>query len=140
MNHVSMIGRLTAVPELKSTPKSVSVCTFTLAVKRPHVKDTTDFINFVAWRGTAEFICRYFTKGQQMAVTGYLTSRSYEDKSGNKRVAYEVTVDSVDFCGDKSNQNTTSAPVATPAAVPSFSVGSFSSDEFEAISDADCPF
>lgn len=136
MNFSAFLGRLTATPELKSTPSNVPVCAFTLAVKRPHVKDTTDFINFVAWRGTAEFICRYFTKGQQMAVTGYLTSRSYEDKNGNKRVAYEVTVDSVDFAGGKPEQ--TAAPA--PAAVPSFSVGSFSSDEFEAISDADCPF
>ena len=134
MNSSAFLGRLTATPELKSTPSGVSVCAFSLAVRRPHVKDTTDFINFVAWRGTAEFICRYFTKGQPMAVTGYLISRNYEDKNGIKRVAYEVTVDGVHFAGGKPEQT------AAPAATPSFSVGSFSSDEFEAISDADCPF
>lgn len=132
MNHVSMIGRLTAVPELKSTPKSVSVCTFTLAVKRPHVKEVADFINFVAWRNTAEFICRYFTKGQQMAVSGYLISRTYEDKSGNKRTVYEVLAESVEFCGSKAEP--TSGNTGT---VPN----TFSADDFEDIGeDEDLPF
>ena len=132
MNHVSMIGRLTAVPELKSTPKSVSVCTFTLAVKRPHVKDVTDFINFVAWRNTAEFICRYFTKGQQMAVSGYLISRTYEDKSGNKRTVYEVLAESVEFCGSKAEPNS-----GNTGTVPN----TFSADDFEDIGeDEDLPF
>lgn len=134
MNITAFTGRLTAAPELKYTPSNVQVCTFSLAVKRPRVKDTTDFINFVAWRNTAEFICRYFTKGQMMAVTGCLTSRSYEDKYGNKRTVFEVLVDTVDFCGGKSDQNT-SAPAAASAPA-GFSVG-----DFEGIDvDEDCPF
>ena len=132
MNTTAFIGRLTATPELKSTPSGVSVCTFSLAVKRPRVKDTTDFINFVAWRNTAEFICKYFAKGQMMAVTGVLTSRAWDDKEGKKRIAYEIQVENVDFCGDKSSQNP-SAPVATGP--NGFSVG-----DFEDIDDADCPF
>ena len=83
MNHGSYVGRLTADPELKQTQNRISVCSFTLAIDRPGTRDKTDFINFVAWRQTAEFICKYFRKGQNIGVTGYLSSRQYEDKNGN---------------------------------------------------------
>lgn len=88
MNSICLTGRLTDDVELKQTPSGVSVCSFTLAVKRPNVKDTTDFINCVAWRGTAEFISRYFGKGNKIEVNGVLTSRKYEDK--NKKNAHSV--------------------------------------------------
>lgn len=107
MNNVSLTGRLTADVELKATPSGLSVCTFTIAVKRPHTKDTTDFINCVAWRNTAEFISAYFKKGNMIALCGALTQRNYEDKNGNKRTAYEVLIDNAEFCGEKakSEQN-----------------------------------
>lgn len=91
------MGRLTADPELKQTQNRISVCSFTLAIDRPGIRDKTDFINFVAWRQTAEFICKYFRKGQKIALTGYLTSRQYEDKNGNQRTAFEVVVDRAEF-------------------------------------------
>ena len=97
MNHGSYVGRLTADPELKQTQNRISVCSFTLAIDRPGTRDKTDFINFVAWRQTAEFICKYFRKGQKIALTGYLTSRRYEDKNGNQRTAFEVVADRAEF-------------------------------------------
>lgn len=91
------MGRLTADPELKQTQSGTNVTSFTLAIDRPGTRDKTDFINFVAWRQTAEFICKYFRKGQNIGVTGYLSSRQYEDKNGNRRTAFEVVADRAEF-------------------------------------------
>lgn len=111
MNKTVFTGRLTADTELKQTQNGVPVCSFTLAVKRPRVKDKTDFINFVAWRSNAEFVTRYFKKGDAMEVSGALTSRKYQDQNGNTRVAFEVECDEVSFCltngkADKKEQQT----------------------------------
>lgn len=103
MNNISLMGRLTADPELKQTQSDISVCQFCIAVSRPHTSDKTDFINCVAWRNTAEFISKYFCKGKMIAVNGVLTSRNYEDREGKRRTAHDVLVDYVNFCGDKSN-------------------------------------
>lgn len=105
MNSISLTGRLTQDVELKATPNGVSVCSFTIAVARPHVKDTTDFINCVAWRQTAEFVSRYFHKGKMIGISGVLTSRKFEDKNGNKRTAFEVVVENAEFCGDAKNDD-----------------------------------
>jgi single-strand DNA-binding protein len=88
-------GRLTAEPELKHTQSDISVCSFTLAVDSG--KDKTSFIDIVAWRQTAEFVSKYFHKGQLVAVTGTIQTRSYEDKQGNKRKATEIVASKVDF-------------------------------------------
>ena len=89
MNNVVLIGRLTADPEYKQTPSGVSVTSFSIAVDRNYIdKDgtrQTDFINIVAWRNTADFICRYFSKGRMIAIEGSSQTRKYEDKNGNKR-------------------------------------------------------
>lgn len=98
MNSISIIGRLTADPELRKTQSGIPVASFTLAVDRPRVKDTTDFFSCVAWRQTGEFVAQYFTKGRKMGVTGSMQSRKYEDKDGNKRTVWELVVDQVDFC------------------------------------------
>lgn len=110
MNVVALTGRLTADVELKKTQSGASVCSFSIAVARPRVKDTTDFINIVAWRNTAEFIAQYFGKGDKIEVTGILTSRSYEDSNGNKRTAFEVVADNVGFAESKGTKTTTVAP------------------------------
>lgn len=89
--------------ELKQTQNGIEVCGFTLAVKRPKVKDTTDFINCVAWRNTATFISQYFKKGSLVAVTGVLTTRKYQDREGKNRTAFEVVVDNAEFCESKSD-------------------------------------
>lgn len=101
MNSTHFLGRFVETPELKQTPNGTAVCSFTLAVRRPHTKDATDFINFTAWRQTAEFISKYFSKGQMIVVSGYLTSRRFEDANGNKRTAFEVQVEEAEFCGSK---------------------------------------
>ena len=103
MNSVTMIGRLCKDPELRRTQSGPACCSFTLAVKRPKVKDTTDFHNFVVWQQGAEYLCQYGHKGDLVGVTGYLTSRNWEDKDGNKRTAIEVTCDSVELVSSKKN-------------------------------------
>lgn len=104
MNSICLTGRLTKDIELKQTPNGISVCSFSIAVKRPNVKDTTDFIDCVAWRNTAEFVNRYFKRGQMIAVNGVLTVRKFDDKDGNKRTAYEVQCDRCEFCGGDNNK------------------------------------
>ena len=96
MNNICIIGNLTKDIELKSTQSNLSVCTFTVAVKRPHTKETTDFIPCVAWRQSAEFLAKYARKGSRVGVTGTLTSRVYDDGK-SKRTFYEVSVDAVEL-------------------------------------------
>lgn len=147
LNVVAEMGRFTDHPELKYTPDNTAVCSFTLAVPRPHSKDKTDFINFEAWRNTAEFICKYFRKGQMIAVRGYLKVDRYEDKEGNKRNIYKVVAEEVSFCGEKkeASEETEQPTVYTPPveAKPYISPVPFPVDEFEEIaplSDEDFPF
>ena len=105
LNSVIIMGRLTADPELRTTTRGLSVTSFTVAVDRNYKSGDerqTDFINCVAWRATADFVTRYFRKGQMIAVQGSLQVRNYEDKNGNKRTAYDVVADNVSFCGSKS--------------------------------------
>lgn len=113
MNSVNLMGRTTTDIELKNTANGTSVATFTLAVDRKYTpkgqERQTDFINCVAWRNTAEFVSKWFRKGDMMAVTGEIQTRSYEDKNGNKRTATEVVVDQAFFCGKK-NESAQTAP------------------------------
>ena len=102
-NKVILGGRLTTDPEVKKTQQGTSVTSFSLAVNRKGNKDVTDFINLVAWRGTAEFICKYFQKGSAIVVEGELQARTYEDKQGTKRQAYEVIVSDAYFVDSKGN-------------------------------------
>ncbi len=105
LNRVVLMGRLVAEPELKTTNTGISVCSFRIAVDRNYVKQGTerqaDFIDIVAWRQSAEFVCKYFTKGQLIALEGSLQSRTYQDKDGNNRYVTEVLADSFFFTGDK---------------------------------------
>lgn len=103
LNVVVIMGRLTATPELRTTNTGLSVSSFTVAVNRQYSKgeQQTDFIPCVAWRNNADFITKYFAKGQMIAIKGSLQQRNYKDKNGNNRTAYEVVVESADFCGDK---------------------------------------
>ena len=135
MNVCILMGRMTSDPELKKTPSGVSVTSFSIAVQRRYVakgeERKIDFIDLVAWRNTAEFISKYFRKGQMIAVHGSIQTRSYQDKQGNKRKAVEVYVDKADFCGDKKTE-------AKPD-FNGFSQGS--ADDFSAIcDDEDMPF
>lgn len=107
LNKVILMGRLTSDPELRHTQSNIPVASFALAVDRGYKKDNdavnTDFINIVAWRGTAEFVSKWFTKGQLVAVSGRLQVRSYKDKDGNNRTATEVVADEAFFAESKRN-------------------------------------
>lgn len=113
MNNVSLIGRLTADPELKHTQSGTAFTRFSIAVDRNFVKQgeerQADFINIVAWQQRAEFICRYFSKGNRIAINGQIRTGSYTDKDGNKRSSFEIWVDSVEFCESKNSGNSASA-------------------------------
>lgn len=100
MNNVSLIGRLTADPELKNSQNGTSYVRFSIAVDRQYSKDKekqTDFINIVAWKGTAEFVCKYFTRGQRIGITGRIQTGSYTDQNGNKRSSFDVVANDVEF-------------------------------------------
>ena len=139
LNCAVIMGRLTADPELRQTPNGVAVTTFTVAVDRGVVRHgeerKADFINVVAWRQTAEFVSRYFTKGSMIAVQGSIQTRTYDDKNGLKRYVVEIVADNVSFCGSKSETGTSGAPRTPVAAAPSFSNGS--ADDFAAMADDD---
>lgn len=154
LNRVILMGRLTADPEHKVTPAGVSVTSFSIAVERNYVDKATnqrqaDFINIVAWRGTADLICKYFPKGSMIALEGSLQTRTYDDKNGNKRYVSEVIADNVYFTGSKNEQGRgqgsadTSFPTPPPASFDEpqtgagFSVGGF--EEIE-VDEGDLPF
>ena len=143
MNNCSFIGRIAQDVELKSTQNGVSVCSFSLAVDRPGSKERkTDFIPVVAWEKTAEFISRYFGKGQKIGLTGTLTTRAYLDKNEQKRIAFEVVADRAFFC-EKSENGGATTPTAAPSAQNAFSaaVSIGNVETFEEIEDEeDLPF
>lgn len=106
MNKAILMGRITADPELKRTESGIPVTSFTLAVDRGGKDKGADFIDCVAWRKSAEFICRYMGKGQRVAVIGHLQARIWEDKQGQKRKATEVVVESAYFADGKRDELT----------------------------------
>lgn len=117
LNKVILMGRLTATPELKVTTSGVQVTSLCIAVDRPGSKQAgeqkqTDFINIVAWRGTAEIICRYFGKGSPIIVEGRIQTRGYTDRSGSRRTAVEVVADNVSFCPANGGAGRTDQPSA----------------------------
>lgn len=144
-NKVILMGRLTSDPELKQSQNGTSVTSFTLAVDRRYGQDKqTDFISCVAWRQTAEFICKYFGKGTAMLVCGELQTRSWTDKEGGKRYATEVVASEVSFCESKKASETNYAPDNQNGSQGNFepySTPSFTTPTFEEVSsDGDLPF
>ncbi len=101
LNDISIMGRLTRDPELRRTGTGKAVANFTVACDRDHDREQTDFVDVVAWNGTAEFVSKYFRKGQMAVVNGRLQMRKYEDKTGANRTAYEIIADSVYFGDSK---------------------------------------
>ena len=130
-NKVILMGRLTANPELKQSTNGTSVTSFTLAVDRKGKDTPCDFITVVAWRQTAEFICKYFGKGQAILVCGELQTRTWKDNQGNNRYATEVVANEVSFCESKNNAETNSSP----------SYSNATQGKFEGVDrDSDLPF
>lgn len=109
LNHITLMGRLTRDPELKQTNNGVSVCAFTIACDRDFGEKQTDFIDIVTWRQTAEFVSRYFKKGNMAVVSGRLTIRDWTDRDGNKRKNAEIVADNVYFGERKTEHTETSA-------------------------------
>lgn len=136
LNQVSLAGRLVANPEMRTTASGTSVATFRIAINRRMTEDTADFIPVVCWNKTAEFVDRYFTKGQAIFVSGELHSRQYEDKDGNKRTAYDVNAYQVEFVESK-NANSTSKQTEEDK---DKSFNEYEQEEFEVITDEDLPF
>ncbi len=138
-NLVVLTGRLTADPELKTTPNGTSVVSFSIAVDRRYragEERQTDFINIVAWRSSAEFISKYFKKGSLIGIEGSIQTRRYTDKNGNNRTAFEVVANNVQFVESKRD----GAPAASgePASFSNADVNDFA--DLGSASDDDLPF
>lgn len=132
LNHIVIMGRLTRDPELRRTGSGVAVASFTVAVDRDYSgKDggekETDFIDCVAWRGTGEFVSKYFAKGRMACVSGRLQLRVWTDKDGNKRRNAEIVADNVYFADSKSttDNGNTGATAYTPPQYAAAPVGDF---------------
>lgn len=105
LNVVVLQGRLGSNPELRSTKDQISIATVSIAVNRDGKDAGTDWIDIVAWRGTAELLEKYFHKGDEILVTGRLQIREYEDRNGNKRKAVEVVANKINFCSGKKEKS-----------------------------------
>ena len=103
-NTVTLGGRLTSDIELKTTQSGISVCSFSVAINRKANRQETDFINCTAWRGTAEFISKYFRKGSSICIVGSIQTRTWTDNNGNKRSTTEVIADEAYFVDSKADE------------------------------------
>ena len=119
LNRIVLMGRLTRDPELRRTQSGTAVTSFTLAVDRDfkgqNGEKETDFIDIVAWRNTAEFVCNYFAKGRMAVVEGRLQIRDWTDKNGNKRNSAEVVADNIYFGDSKRDNSNGESSYAPPA-------------------------
>lgn len=139
MNKAHLIGRLAAEPELKKTGSGITVTSFTIAVDRPYSNSNdrvTDWIDIVAWRKTAEFICRYFTKGDPIIIEGSIQTRVWEDKNGQKRKSVEIVADNVEFVPKNKGQNAAKEDAEFEEAMPEVP----KAEEFTVVDDEDIPF
>ena len=146
LNVVVLTGRLVADPELRHTASDLAVTTFTIAVNRRYARAgeerQTDFIDIVAWRSNAEFVCKYFQKGSLIAIEGSIQTRTYQDKDGKNRKVFEVVANNVQFAESKKDGGNVSAP--QNAFEPSDNMNSYSSgsdEDFQTTdTDDDLPF
>ena len=146
LNHITIMGRLVKDPELRRTQSGVAVCSFTVAVDRDFqsreaAEKQTDFIDVVAWRQTAEFVSKYFTKGRLIVVDGSLQSRKWQDKTGQNRVSWEVLANNIYF-GDSKRDGMSGGDYSAPAyGAPADSYSAPSSGSFAEIEeDGELPF
>ena len=143
LNVVAIMGRLVADPELRTTPNGVNVASFRIACDRNFARQgeqrQADFIDIVAWRQQADFVCKYFQKGSLIAIEGSLQTRQYQDKNGNNRTAFEIVAGNISFAGSKAS-NGGAGNYAAPAApeVPAgVSYAAGSNDDFAVIEDSE---
>ena len=144
LNNAVIMGRLVAQPELRKTSSDISVTSITVAVDRKFTKQgeerQADFIDVICWRGTAEFVCKYFSKGQMIAVQGYIQTRIYEDKDGNKRKAVEIVADNVSFCGSKNDNAAPDQNATAPDYAAAVAYSTADAEDFKEIPEDDLPF
>ena len=139
LNLIVLHGRLTADPELKQTQSGVSLCNFTIAVDRSYKSGEdriADFFNCTAWRGLGEMIAKYFKKGKEIVLSGEMQSQRWADTDGNNRISWAVSVDSVDFCGSKSDSKPSAAVDPNNDPLQQFSNG-LKNQGFEEVADSD---
>ena len=140
LNCVTLMGRLVADPELRTTTTGKSVATFTIAVDRSFVRQgeqrQADFIRIVAWESTANFVSRYFSKGSMIAIQGRIQTRNYEDANGAKRSAFEVIANEISFCGSKAESGSYNNDNGSASSYNNSSVDDFST----VVDDDDLPF
>ncbi len=114
MNKLTLIGNLTAEPEVRSTPNGITACAFTIAVERRHADKSgerpTDFFRITAWRQLGDSCGRYLAKGKKVAVIGELQARLYEARDGSTRLSLDVQADEVEFLSPRQNTQANSAP------------------------------
>ncbi len=139
MNKAMIIGNLTRDPELKTTGSGISVCTFTVAVRRPFNKEETDFIPVVTWRGLAENCSKFLSKGRKVGVAGRIQVRNYEANDGSRRYVTEIIADDVEFLTPKGEGGQRYADDAPP---PPDDAGLFEDEkgDFEPLDDEQMPF
>ena len=140
LNHIVLMGRLTRDPELRRTGSGVAVTSFTIAcdrdMKNSNGEKETDFIDITAWRNTAEFVDKYFTKGRMAVVSGRLQIRNWTDKDGNKRKTAEVVADNVYF-GDSKTDSSSGGNYAAPAMASYAAPASAPASDFAMLDDDD---
>lgn len=141
LNHIVLMGRLTRDPELRRTQTGTAVASFTLAVERDYSAQgsdrQTDFIDIVAWRNTAEFVSKYFVKGQMAVVSGRLQIRDWTDREGGKRRSAEVVADSVYFGDSKRDRTGSSGGNYSQAQAGGYAGGNYASEYTSPVSGSD---
>ena len=134
LNHIVLMGRLTRDPELRQTGSGISVASFTIAVDRDYAaqgaEKETDFVDIVAWRGTADFVSKYFAKGRMAVVSGRLQIRNWQDKEGNKRRSAEVVADNIYF-GESKKDSQGSSPTQSYEPAQSTDFATLDDDDSE---------
>lgn len=119
LNHIEIMGYLVADPEMRTTAANAKVASFRIACERdyavPGAKKETDFVDCVAWRERAEFLCRFFSKGMPIVVSGRLQIRKWEDREGNKRSSAEIVAENLFFAGSerKRPDDSPARPIST---------------------------
>jgi single-strand DNA-binding protein len=146
MNKSIIMGRLTADPELRQTQSGIASCRFTVAVNRrfknANGEYDADFIPCVAWRQTAEFVSRYFSKGSMICVEGSLRTGSYQDRNHSDVTHYatELYVDNVEFCGSKQNNGEQGQAQQSTTVQTTQGTVTIEADEYELLAEGDVPF
>lgn len=144
LNHITVMGRLTRDPELRNTQSGTPVCSFSIACDRDFKSDNgerkTDFFDCVAWRGTAEFVSKYFTKGRMAVVDGRLQIRDWTDKEGGKRRSAEILAAQVYFGDSKGGKDDNAGKGQSHTPDKDAGDEGFDPDALEGFEDGDLPF